>query len=68
MEAFWGCNPFLNNKVAVRKGFLPQNTSLDPPHDGRSHMLTLGNLCASSKFGFFRGDFPPSERNIKHSS
>ncbi|PIO09128.1 hypothetical protein AB205_0029350 [Aquarana catesbeiana] len=31
MDAFWGCNPFLNNKVAVRKGFLPQNTSLDPP-------------------------------------
>ncbi|PIO10970.1 hypothetical protein AB205_0153260 [Aquarana catesbeiana] len=31
MDAFWGCNPFLNNKVAERKGFLPQNTSLDPP-------------------------------------
>ncbi|PIO10893.1 hypothetical protein AB205_0040240 [Aquarana catesbeiana] len=31
MEAFWGCNPFLNNKVAVRKGLPPQNTSLDPP-------------------------------------
>ncbi|PIO10399.1 hypothetical protein AB205_0111090 [Aquarana catesbeiana] len=31
MVAFWGCNPFLNNKVAERKGFLPQNTSLDPP-------------------------------------
>ncbi|PIO09334.1 hypothetical protein AB205_0080980, partial [Aquarana catesbeiana] len=23
MDAFWGCNPFLNNKVAVRKGLLP---------------------------------------------
>ncbi|PIO10491.1 hypothetical protein AB205_0179640 [Aquarana catesbeiana] len=31
MDAFWGCNPFLNNKVTERKGFLPQNTSLDPP-------------------------------------
>ncbi|PIO09522.1 hypothetical protein AB205_0141960 [Aquarana catesbeiana] len=30
MEAFWGCNPFLNNKVAERKGLLPQNMSLDP--------------------------------------
>ncbi|PIO11845.1 hypothetical protein AB205_0153280 [Aquarana catesbeiana] len=28
MDAFWGCNPFLNNKVDVRKGWLPQNTSL----------------------------------------
>ncbi|PIO09480.1 hypothetical protein AB205_0063090, partial [Aquarana catesbeiana] len=31
MDAFWGCNAFLNNKVAVRKGFLIPNTSLDPP-------------------------------------
>ncbi|PIO11111.1 hypothetical protein AB205_0019380 [Aquarana catesbeiana] len=31
MDAFWGCIPFLNNKVDVRKGLLPQNTSLDPP-------------------------------------
>ncbi|PIO09601.1 hypothetical protein AB205_0103740 [Aquarana catesbeiana] len=31
MDAFWGCNPFLNNKVAVRKGLFPQNTTLDPP-------------------------------------
>ncbi|PIO24103.1 hypothetical protein AB205_0088200 [Aquarana catesbeiana] len=31
-------------------------------------MLTLGNLCASSKFGFYRGDITPSaERIIKHS-
>ncbi|PIO10430.1 hypothetical protein AB205_0091990 [Aquarana catesbeiana] len=30
-DAFCGCNPFLNNKVAVRKGLLPQNMSLDPP-------------------------------------
>ncbi|PIO09564.1 hypothetical protein AB205_0157050 [Aquarana catesbeiana] len=30
-DAFWGCNPFLNNKVDVRKGWLPQNTPLDPP-------------------------------------
>ncbi|PIO09168.1 hypothetical protein AB205_0058110 [Aquarana catesbeiana] len=31
MDTFWKCNPFLNNKVAERKGLLPQNTSLDPP-------------------------------------
>ncbi|PIO11909.1 hypothetical protein AB205_0028140 [Aquarana catesbeiana] len=30
-------------------------------------MLTFGNLCASSKFGFSWGDFTPSEHNIKHS-
>ncbi|PIO09693.1 hypothetical protein AB205_0040400 [Aquarana catesbeiana] len=30
MDAFWGCNPFLNNKVAERKGLHPQNMSLDP--------------------------------------
>ncbi|PIO23430.1 hypothetical protein AB205_0117830 [Aquarana catesbeiana] len=30
-------------------------------------MLTFGNLCASSKFGFSRGYFIPSECNIKHS-
>ncbi|PIO41128.1 hypothetical protein AB205_0101380 [Aquarana catesbeiana] len=31
MDAFWGCNPLLNSKVAERKGLPPQNTSLDPP-------------------------------------
>ncbi|PIO34324.1 hypothetical protein AB205_0156230 [Aquarana catesbeiana] len=31
-------------------------------------MLTFGNLCASSRFGFSRGDFTLSaECNIKHS-
>ncbi|PIO24083.1 hypothetical protein AB205_0008360 [Aquarana catesbeiana] len=28
---FRGCNPFLNNKVAERKGLHPQKTSIDPP-------------------------------------
>ncbi|PIO25728.1 hypothetical protein AB205_0216150 [Aquarana catesbeiana] len=45
MYAFWGCNPFLNNKVAERKGLHPQNTSLDPPWWQLAHVDIRQFVC-----------------------